>query len=55
MGTYHSEKYLVEDCNFCYEQTMFIDYTIPPQKIEIKKQALTICRDCFKKFGGKTV
>lgn len=40
----------MEDCNFCGDQVMFIDLDIPMEKVEIKKQAVTLCRECFIKL-----
>lgn len=51
MGIYIQTEYLMQDCNFCGEQVLFIGQTkIDMNKVEIKKQSMTLCMDCFKKF-----
>lgn len=55
MGTYIGSGYLMEDCNICGVQVMYIKQDIPMSNVEVKKQAVTLCRDCFDKLGGKTI
>jgi ribosome-binding protein aMBF1 (putative translation factor) len=53
MGTYISLGYMMEDCNFCGDQTLFIDQKIDMEKVEVKKPSMTICRDCFVKLQDR--